>query len=103
MEELEFVKNFVVNYSDFNGQDKSKYKAIYNPQYHPNGVSFWFNPPFNENGESSACVSGCLLLGVDDNVYIEDFFTGTIYNLSYCIKNATNNAARSIQKRINLK
>lgn len=99
MEGLDFIKRFIANFDDFNGYDTNKYKAIYNPQYHPNGVCFWFNPPFDENGDSFACVSGALLIGIDDNVYIEDFNSGIIYNISQCINNTINKAVLTIQKR----
>lgn len=99
MNDLQFIQNFISQFSDFCSFTNNDYKAAYHPSLHPNGVCFWFNPPLNEEKKSYPCVSGHLLLGHDNSVFVEDFNSGAFYNITECLGDSLKNAVYSIKKR----
>ena len=95
MNELDFIRAFISKFSDF-GEDTG-YKAAYRPSWHPDPVSFWFNPPFDENGESHPAPSGALLLDEDGSVFVENYFTDEFYNIEECLGDTIENAVYAIE------
>lgn len=95
MNELDFIRNFISRYSDFG--DINGYRAVYRPTWHPSPVSFWFNPPFDENGESNPSPSGILLLSENGSIFVENFDNGEFYNIEQCLGDTIENAVYAIQ------
>lgn len=93
---FEIVREFVSNYNDFGSYDNQQYKAVYRPCWHPEPVSFWFNPPFDENGVSHPRVSGTLILTKTDKILVEDNNDGEIYDILDCLGDTLLNASYAI-------
>lgn len=97
MNEIQIIQNFIAQYSDFGSYSNEQYKAVYRPSWHPEPVSFWFNPPFDSKGVSRPSVSGILCLAQDGTVYVENYNTGEFFDLSKCMGGTMENAIYAIQ------
>lgn len=95
MDAIEFIRNFVYHNND--GDATGYYAAVYNPTFHPIPMSFWFNPPFDENGESAPSPSGMICVDRNGNVFVENFDDGVIYNITQCLGDTLENAVYAIQ------
>lgn len=97
MNEIQIIQNFIAQYSDFGSYSTEQYRAVYRPSWHPEPVSFWFNPPFNNKGVSRPSVSGILCLAQDGTIYVENYNTGEFFDLSKCMGGTMENAIYAIQ------
>lgn len=93
---FEIVREFVSKYDDFGSYNNLQYKAVYRPSSHPEPVSFWFNPPFDENGESCPRVSNTLILTKTGRVLVEENRDGEMYDILDCLGDTLLNAAYAI-------
>lgn len=93
---FEIVREFVSKHDDFGLDGNQRYKAVYRPSWHPEPVCFWFNPPFNEKGESRPRVSNTLILTKTGRVLVEENRDGEMYDILDCLGDTLLNAAYAI-------
>jgi hypothetical protein len=93
---FEIVREFVSKHDDFGLDGNQRYKAVYRPSWHPEPVCFWFNPPFNEKGESRPRVSNTLILTKTGRVLVEDERNGELYDILDCLGGTLDNVVYAI-------
>lgn len=93
---FEIVREFVSKHDDFGLDGNQQYKAVYRPSWHPEPVCFWFNPPFNEKGESRPRVSNTLILTKTGRVLVEDERDGELYDILDCLGGTLDNVVYAI-------
>ena len=93
---FEIVREFVSKHNDFGLDGNQRYKAVYRPSWHPEPVCFWFNPPFNEKGESRPRVSNTLILTKTGRVLVEDERDGELYDILECLGGTLDNVVYAI-------
>lgn len=93
---FEIVREFVSKHDDFGLDGNQRYKAVYRPSWHPEPVCFWFNPPFNEKGESRPRVSNTLILTKTGRVLVEDERDGELYDILDCLGGTLDNVVYAI-------
>lgn len=92
--ELKIIADFVIAHNDLN--QAVGYK-VYKPTWHPKSMSFWFNPPIQEDEEESyPCVSGELVLVDEGIIVVEDYRSGQYYLLDECLGSSIENAVYAI-------
>lgn len=98
MEDIKsIIYDFLGQYTDFDQSDReSGYANVYKPAWHINPIQFWFNPPFDEGGESFPTLSGTIVLLNDGEIMVEDVRTKILYNLDDCLGDSIQNFAFSI-------
>ena len=85
-ENREIIYEFLEQFEDFSRTDiESGYKNVYRPGWHPNPVQFWFNPPFDESGESVPTLSNAIFLLEDGAIMVQDVYSKLSYNLDDCL------------------
>lgn len=85
-ENREIIYKFLEQFEDFSQSDiESGYKNVYRPGWHPNPIQFWFNPPFDETGESMPTLNNAIFLLEDGAIMIEDVYSHLAYNLDDCV------------------
>ena len=99
MNEIQMIQNFITQYNDFGSYSNEQYKAVYRPSWHPEPISFWFNPPFDEDGESNPSPSGTLILCYDGSILIENYDNGQYYKLNECLGDTILNAVYAINSK----
>ena len=100
MEDIKTViYDFLDRYEDFSKDDiENQYTKVYRPGWHPHPMQFWFNPPFDKNGESFPTLSGTIVLLNDGEIMVENAKTGLFFNLDECLGDSIENFVFSIQR-----
>lgn len=98
MEDIKsIIYDFIGQYTDFVETDKeSGYENVYRPSWHISPLQFWFNPPFDESGESFPTLSGTIYLLNDGEIMVEDVRTKMLYNIDDCLGDSIQNFVFSI-------
>lgn len=93
------IYDFLNQFEDFTQSDKeSGYVKVYRPGWHPHPMQFWFNPPFDKNGESFPTLSGTIILLNDGKIMVENAKTGLSYNIDDCLDDSVENFILSIRR-----
>lgn len=93
--EVKTIADFVAAHNDLPSENDFK---MYRPSWHPYPMSFWFNPPIDEDEEESfPCVSGEIILVDDRIVVVEDYNSGEYYLLDDCLGHSIENAVHAIK------
>ena len=91
------IYDFLNKFEDFTREDReSGYVKVYRPSWHISPLQFWFNPPFDEGGESFPTLSGTIILLNDGEIMVEDVRTKMLYNLDVCLGDSIQNFTFSI-------
>lgn len=95
---MTIIYEFLEQFEDFTQSDiESGYRNVYRPSWHPEPVQFWFNPPYDENGNSFATPSNTIILTNDGKIMVEAFKTGLLYDLNDCLGHSVENLAIVIE------
>jgi len=96
-EDRTMIYEFLEQFEDFTRSDiENGYKNVYRPGWHPNPVQFWFNPPFDETGESMPTLNNAIFLLEDGTIMIEDVYSHLAYNLDDCVGDTEMNFIEAI-------
>ena len=91
------IYDFLNQFEDFTQKDKENgYKNVYRPSWHPSPLQFWFNPPFDENGESFPTLSRTIILLNSGKIMVEDVYSGLLFDLDPCLGDSIENFIFSI-------
>lgn len=93
------VRDFVSKHQDF-WADFEDCDAVYRPLFHAGDgeevMRFWFNPPYDKNGESYPRESDKLVLTKSGKILVEDHSDGRFYNILDCVGDTLENAVYAI-------
>lgn len=94
------ILNFLNQYEDFTQSDRENgYAKVYRPGWHPQPLQFWFNPPYDEDGESFPTLSGTIILLTDGKIMVENAQTGLSFDLDDCLGDSIGNFVFSIRRQ----
>lgn len=97
LRKFNIVREFVSKHDDFWAAFEDC-DAVYRPFFHAeNPMRFWFNPPFNEDGESYPAESDKLILTKTGEIHVEDHGDGEFYNILDCVGDTLDNAVYAIE------
>ena len=99
MNEIQIIQNFIAQFND-KGINDSEYKSVYKPSWHTHIMSFWFNPPTEDDEDSMPLPSGTLYLTHDGDIFIEDAINFDVYNIKDCYPPTIENAVYAIKSYI---
>ena len=93
------IYDFLNQFEDFSDLDRQNgYAKVYRPGWHPQPLQFWFNPPFDETGESFPTLSGTIILLNDGEIIVQNAKTGLFFNLDECLGDSIENFVFSINE-----